>query len=94
MRSNVGLHYRNLSEALPHATALADTLLCPGLEGPAKQLECLRAKPMADIVQAQLAPEFVLLIEGAGGASVLLPVAGQGENVVTMCWHPTGTFCT
>ena len=65
IRSDVGLHYRNISEASKHADVLADTLLCLDRNSTQK-LACLRGKSPSQIVQAQGVPEYIVLLTEPG----------------------------
>eukprot|EP00750_Incisomonas_marina_P006076 INCI14310.1.p1 GENE.INCI14310.1~~INCI14310.1.p1 ORF type:complete len:558 (-),score=62.44 INCI14310.1:66-1739(-) len=83
IRSDVGLHYRNISEASKHADVLAATLLCFD-QNSTKKLECLRGKSTSQVVQAQGVPEYIVLLTEPGfGLNFLqwLPVVdGSSTN--------------
>ena len=93
IRSNVGVHYRNYTEAQKHADTLAKSLLC--LESKTR-MRCLREKSFQQIIKSQLTFEYIVFFTEPGfGINFLqwLPVVDEGTELIVGALRQSPQCC-
>ena len=93
IRSNVGVHYRNYTEAQKHADTLAKSLLC--LESKTR-MRCLREKSFQQIIKSQLTFEYIVFFTEPGfGINFLqwLLVVDEGTELIVGALRQSPQCC-